>query len=279
MNKLMAIEDWVVEHPYLNEIATLEKLILTGIEKIDLGYDVEESTTLVQEMEGGNPLLTVTEMTDRIIADSVYIFNKILKVLSTAQLPEKMIEQCKRLKKDLDKNNELLVKIFNGIINNNPWEAFLKDDVDKGFLLFLAWKALSASLEPVKEQLRRIEGFQWREGYCPVCGQLPALGQLIRKKKGRERELICGCCQMHWRYKRIGCPYCGNEDTKALSIIEIQEVTNLRIDTCENCKGYLKIFLHEEDESIVFTDWSTLFLDFVGKKQGFQRIGYQMYEV
>lgn len=278
MNKLSAIEDLVAKHPYLNEVATLEKLILTVMEKTDHDYDVEDS--VVQELDEGNPFLTVAKMTDRIVEDSIGLLKKIVKKLSTADLPEKMMKECKGLNDELDKNNPLMVEIFNDIINNNPpWKVSLREDLDSGTLLFLGWKALSATLEPVKKQLKGVEDFNWSERYCPVCGQLPALGQLIRKKKGRERELICGCCQMHWKYKRIGCPYCGNDDTKTLNIIEIQEITNLPIDTCDNCKGYLKTFLHEDEGSFIFTDWSTLHLDYIGKKNGFQRMGYQMYEV
>ena len=84
---------------------------------------------------------------------------------------------------------------------------------------------------------------------------------------------------MKWEYRRIGCPYCGNEDQDTLKILEITEEPELRIDTCEKCRCYLKTYTAEGNEKVILADWTTLHLDFIGKNQGFQRSGYQMYGV
>ncbi len=105
------------------------------------------------------------------------------------------------------------------------------------------------------------------------------MAQLVRTRRGRERELVCSCCKMRWSYQRIGCPYCGNDDQKALKIIEFAELPDLRLDTCEKCKGYIKTYTDKGNEQITLADWSTLHLDFIGKEQGYKRIDSCFYGV
>ena len=81
---------------------------------------------------------------------------------------------------------------------------------------------------------------------------------------------------MNWRYKRIGCPYCDNTNQKQLKIIGLDDEPDLRIDTCDRCKSYLKTYTGEGQEKVALSDWSTLHLDLIARKRGYKRAGYQM---
>lgn len=277
MTKILAIERWVKQHPYLKEIAHLETMILAAIEKTDIEEHIEDIPILIKKMDNDTIFLMATTKKDTMIKNSSDILKNMVMMLCGAKLPDKIKEQAKQLKKSLDGDNNHIQRIIHQRITND--HSSKAEEINEGLVTFLAWKALSAYLEPVKEQLRESEDFHWRERYCPICGQSPALSQLVRTNKGRERKLICGCCQMHWKYRRIGCPYCGNDDSNQLCIIEILENENLRIDTCSNCKGYLKTVLDDDEGSLLLADWSTLQLDCIGREHGFKRMGYQMYEV
>ncbi len=63
-----------------------------------------------------------------------------------------------------------------------------------------------------------IDNAEWQASNCPVCGYLPDMS-LIRDAEEGKRYLHCGLCEYEWRYKRIACTVCGNEDTKKLGYL------------------------------------------------------------
>ena len=194
-----------------------------------------------------------------------------------------MAEQCRNFNLLLQEDSQLQGWIIEQALESSSVLSHKLETAGilEGFALFLAWSALAAALRPLKARVKVMQKeIKWRRAYCPVCGQLPGMGQLVRaRRRGREKLLVCSCCQMKWPYKRIGCPFCGNEDQKTLSIIEIEKAPDLRIDTCEKCKGYIKVYTSEGNEQVALADWSTLHLDLIAKSHGFQRMGYRLYEV
>ena len=133
---------------------------------------------------------------------------------------------------------------------------------DFGLQLFLVWTLLQRLLAPLRAafQQRRSEEL-WGREFCPCCGAPPAMAQLVTSTGIRERWLACGRCETRWKYKRIGCPFCGNEDPDLLEILAIEDEQNFRIDCCRGCKGYLKTYTGAGQEELMLADWSTLHFD------------------
>jgi FdhE protein len=77
----------------------------------------------------------------------------------------------------------------------------------------------------------------WSKGYCPICGSLPALAVLDHD--GR-RSLHCGFCWHVWPTRRIFCPFCDNTEANSLPYLYSEQEKELRADTCEHCKKYIK---------------------------------------
>ncbi len=77
-----------------------------------------------------------------------------------------------------------------------------------------------------------------RTGTCPVCGNHPRLS-IIEGEEG-VRKLACGMCETIWRYKRIGCPFCGSEDQKKFRRFTVDDEPGLSALLCNVCKRYLK---------------------------------------
>lgn len=280
------IQDWVKEHPYLTEIAQLQQALTTVTEENagqasqsdPAGGDWEQT---LDELKKGIPVLRATEINDTIVENAANLLERMTEALTVASLPEKILEQSRQLQALFSEHKDLTVRVIAEVVKNNTAGKSVAglNEVNEGFLIFLAWRALATALEPSKKEVAQLlKEHHWGRGYCPVCGHLPAMGQLVRTKKGRERELICSCCQMRWRYKRIGCPFCENDEQDTLKIIGLEE-PDLRIDTCEKCKCYLKTYTSEGKEKVLLADWSTLHLDLVAEKQGFKRTGYRMYGV
>lgn len=77
----------------------------------------------------------------------------------------------------------------------------------------------------------------WHWGHCPVCGGEPDFSTLERESG--ERHLFCSRCDTRWRYRRIGCPFCGTEDPRKLAYYPSDDGAH-RLYVCDGCRSYLK---------------------------------------
>ncbi len=87
----------------------------------------------------------------------------------------------------------------------------------------------------------------WRFMVCPVCGGHPDFSWFKKVRDdaqyitghGGPRFLRCADCATWWRYKRISCPGCGNEEPSRLSFLHSPERPYERVDLCQECKTYV----------------------------------------
>jgi FdhE protein len=146
-----------------------------------------------------------------------------------------------------------------------------------GLLRYLSWAAMARFLGPV---VRAFDGWRdeerWRRRYCPMCGSLPAMAQLVGVDPGRVRLLSCGCCGTRWQFKRTGCPFC-EADSQRLESVTIEGEAGLRIDHCESCGGYLKTYDGQGNEALLLSDWSSLHLDLIAQGRGLKRLAASLY--
>ena len=147
-----------------------------------------------------------------------------------------------------------------------------------GLLRYVAWTAAARFLRPV---VSAFEGWRdeerWFRRYCPTCGSLPAMAQLVGVEPGRMRLLSCGCCGTRWRFKRTGCPFCDS-DAQRLASLTIEGEPGLRIDYCESCSGYLKTYDGQGHESLLLSDWSSLHLDLIAHDRGLKKLAASLYD-
>lgn len=148
-----------------------------------------------------------------------------------------------------------------------------------GLLRYLGWTAMARYLGPI------VGGFagwrdeeKWHRKYCPTCGSAPTMGLLVGVDPGRQRFLCCGGCRTRWRYRRTQCPYCEN-DAQRLSVVAIDGEGGLRLDVCEECKGYLKTYDGQGNEAVLLADWTSLHLDLLARDRGLKRLAASLYEL
>ena len=137
--------------------------------------------------------------------------------------------------------------------------------------LFLE-ESLRPALEKVVEKYgSTVAEIGWTEGYCPICGKEPKIGE-IREEEGR-RFLFCTQCGFEWRFRRIKCPFCGNEEQQTLAYFTIEGEEKYRVDVCHECKRYIKIVdfrESKEEANLDVEDIATLHLDMLANEEGYE---------
>jgi FdhE protein len=133
------------------------------------------------------------------------------------------------------------------------------------FTLFPILTPVGAGLMPLRE------GVGWQQGYCPVCGSWPLLGEF----RGLEqtRYLRCGLCAAEWEVPRLLCAFCGNRDHNLLGFLHVEgEETSYRAATCDGCHGYVKMLATLSalpPLQLLVADVATLHLDLAAGERGY----------
>jgi len=111
------------------------------------------------------------------------------------------------------------------------------------------------------------------EGVCPACGG-PPVSSMVVGWSGAHSTRFCACsmCGTMWNYPRIKCTLCGSTQGIAYQEIAGEPVT-VKAETCESCRGYVKI-LHQNNDPLVdplADDAATLALDLLVRELGYRR--------
>jgi len=141
-------------------------------------------------------------------------------------------------------------------------------------LAFLAENSLRPIFEAYARELKeQVDQETWWRSYCPVCGSKPVMAELVGQE--RKRFLICSCCGYEWRFKRIQCPFCENEERRKFKYFFAEEEDRAyRVETCQKCKKYIKTVDTEALDEAFFPaveDMGTLHLDVLAKQEGYER--------
>jgi FdhE protein len=153
------------------------------------------------------------------------------------------------------------------------WEEWIDtEDLDVASLLVLARSCLRPSLEWVAEDLLRRHPLpaNWLQGYCPICGSLPAL--LFLQGEG-ERRAYCSWCGTTWGLHRLQCPCCDNRYHESLGYFQVEEEPHYRVHYCRLCKSYFKLIDTRERLDFPYLpleEWTTLHLDLLARQEGWQ---------
>lgn len=149
-------------------------------------------------------------------------------------------------------------------------EAEAQDDAFDLIELFLE-ESLRPDLERIAEKYAAVVAQSgWTEGYCPICGREPKIGEI--RKSGEERFLFCHQCGFEWSFRAIKCPFCGNEAQHSLAFFTVEEEEHYRVDVCNECKRYLKIVDFREESqkaNMDVEDIATLHLDILASEEGY----------
>jgi FdhE protein len=244
------------------------KTTLVEINEQDVNVKINEGFPLVDKKE-----LTID------IASATKLFRRLCKVLSRNTKALKDSERIRQAMRKKEINFEELFK--QAIVDNEEYIVNLskKLKLKNGLLSFLARSSIKPIFEAYANEFKGyVDQDHWWRGYCPICGSEPSLAKL-RNEGGAEgaRFLVCSICSYEWRFTRLKCPFCENDDHEKLRYFYAEkEGRAYRVDVCEKCKRYIKtIDTKELGEEVIppIEDIGTLHLDIVAQKEGYTKEG------
>lgn len=109
---------------------------------------------------------------------------------------------------------------------------------------------------------------------CPMCGARAQVSVLRPESHGSSRSLVCSLCATEWRFKRVRCVPCGEEEFERLVFLTTEEFPHVRINACDTCHTYLKeVDLVKEPQAVpVVDEIATIPLDVVAAERGYHKL-------
>ena len=271
----MSTDLWLEAHSYLRPLADLSALVDRTAAAIDvLGTRIPDWDDYRADFLAGVPLLP-SHAAAVDLEPGGRMAGALLERLASRTLPGRLSAEIRALDTELRRETKGSRHIADFLLGDESLRPLFP-----GLLRYLAWKATARFLRPlVKAFDAWRDEERWLRRYCPTCGSLPAMAQLIGFDPGRMRLLSCGCCGTRWRYRRIGCSFCESADDHRLSAIAIEGEKYFRIDYCQSCRAYLKTYDGDGNETFFLADWTSLHLDVIARDRGLRRLANSLYEL
>ena len=153
----------------------------------------------------------------------------------------------------------------------NRWATTL--EVEPSALRVVAAVAVTPLLHACRRAWHERLPEGWTRGYCPVCGAWPTLAE--ERGLERSRHLRCGRCGGDWRTEWLCCPFCANAHHATLgSLVGEDPMESRKIETCEACRGYLKLITTLKAtpaDALTLFDLDTVELDIAALEHGYVR--------
>jgi FdhE protein len=267
---LKTIEDYKMTSPHYVDLLDIlsDILILREEYRNNMAdvFTVVDERLIEQKMAGGLPLIDFSSGHFDLTKPREYF----LALLGVAEkrAPGETVDLAEKIKDGAYDFEKLVLNSFYIQDEETP------DDTEQEFFdlveLFLE-ESLRPSLEIVAQKYADVIARSgWSEGYCPVCGKEPKIGQ-IRGEEGR--FLFCNQCGCEWHFLRIKCPFCSNEEQQSLAYFTVEGDEQYRVDVCNECKRYIKIVDFRESKrepNLDVEDIATLHLDILANEEGYE---------
>jgi FdhE protein len=271
---LMTQDVWLARHPYLQPVAELHVLVDNAAVEIPIADpSALDWENYLHDFRRGIPLLHSSNApidfgpAERVVA-------LLVEKLASTPLPGKLGDECRAVATELRGELDAPQRAVAWLLDRDVFSSACP-----GLLRYLGWTALARHLRPVVDAFASWRDEErWLRSYCPTCGSLPAMAQLVGTDPGHRRFLSCGRCGTRWCYRRTECPFCENENDHRLAVLAVEGEGGLRIDYCESCGGYLKTYDGEGSESVLLADWTSIHLDIVARDRGLKRLAASLYQ-
>jgi len=271
----MTRDVWLAKHPYLQRVAELQALVDAAVAEVHIPVPrVPSWDHYISDFQAGIPLL----LSQKVAIDFVDLekpLRLLVESLALQPLPERLSRDNRTLEAQLHADRDSPRRALAWLLDHDSFTP-----TNPGLLRYLGWAVLGRYLSPVVDTFNGWRDEErWLRSYCPTCGALAAMAQLVGTDPGRLRFLSCGCCRTRWRYRRTGCPFCQSEDDHRLAVVVVEGESGLRIDYCNGCSGYVKTYEGQGSESVLLADWTSLHLDIIARDRGLIRCAGSLYQL
>jgi len=274
---LKTIEDYKSANPHYTELLDImaDILILRAEYRNSMKnpiFRVEENL-ITKKMEGGLPLIDFMGKEYDLTRPKEY-FNSLISI-AEKRMPEvaqNIIDIIKSQQFDWEK---MIRASFDRKTEETDAQGLLsgresEENID--LIDLFTEESLRPELESIAEKYGKIvEKSNWSEGYCPICGKEPKIGEIRDEEEGK-RYLFCHQCGFKWYFHRIKCPFCGNEEQHSLAYFEVEGEERYRVDVCNKCRRYIKTVelpKSSEEPNLDVEDIATLHLDMIAYDEGY----------
>ncbi|PKN18542.1 MAG: formate dehydrogenase accessory protein FdhE [Deltaproteobacteria bacterium HGW-Deltaproteobacteria-6] len=274
---LKTIEDYKVTNPIYTDLLDIlaEILILREEYRKNMTspiFSVEEKL-IPGKMEGGLPLIDLVGQKYDLTRPKEYFYSLI--AIAEKRLPAEAHKFLDVIRDEQFDWETIIRASFNPAEEEALGKELKSSDTHDEQLdlidLFIE-ESLRPELEVIAEQYAAaVEKSEWTEGYCPICGKEPKIGEIRESEDGR-RYLFCHQCGCKWHFHRIKCPFCGNEEQHSLAYFAVEGEESHRVDVCNKCRRYIKIVelpKSSEDINLDVEDIATLHLDMLAYEEGY----------
>lgn len=271
-DSLQTIQTHKALSPHYTELLEiLEEILILREEyrhRMQEGIFPVEEKFIAAKMAGGLPLVDFSVLEVDLSGPRDY-FLALLEI-AEKRSPGETGEMARKIRAGEIDFNDLIYESF----NPPPLEEEPEGEGDENSF-DLVELFIEESLRPALEKVVAAYGdavarSEWSEGYCPICGREPKIGE-VREDEGT-RYLFCNQCGFEWEYRRIKCPFCGNEEQQTLAYFTIEEDDRYRVDVCNECKRYIKIVDFRDTRQkadLDVEDIATLHLDMLANDEGY----------
>jgi FdhE protein len=269
----MTRDDWLTRHAYLQPVADLGSRVDAALAQLQVaGAAVPSWDDYTGDFHEGVPLLQSPGAAIDLEPSARAVAALVANLAAAGALASGLEHEARDLADELGRDATAAHRIAawllgeEGLAPSHP-----------GLLRYLGWTVMARTLRAVVDAYASWRDEEhWLRAYCPTCGSLPAMAQLVGSDPGRKRFLRCGCCRTRWQFGRTGCPFCKT-DVHRLAVVAVQGEAGLRIDYCESCRGYLKTYDGQGDEAVLLEDWTSLHLDLLAHDRGLKRLAVSLY--
>jgi len=122
-----------------------------------------------------------------------------------------------------------------GISPSNSFAELDSSDVIDQVLTLSMRPFLSRCAEVLQQ---RPELSSWTHAHCALCGSQPDLSVIT---PSAERHLICGRCELRWKWESLTCPFCRNSERAKITSFATPD-GKYRVYACDVCRRYLKAY-------------------------------------
>jgi FdhE protein len=271
-----AQDQWIESHPYLRNVAEFQQSVAAAFSALTPApVPSPDWQGVMDAFRSGAPLLENPAVRIGHRSASADLLLAGTRELLKRHLPQAIMVSADSLRQYLQESSENRVTAINWVQDGESAEP---EPPATGLLRLLGWQAIPRALAPVMRKFAELrKDPEWMREYCPVCGALPPLAHL-QPEGGQPRMLSCCYCHSLWQYRRIGCPFCKNEDQDRLPIFTTEQEPLFRIDACGECNGYLKTYVGHRDLELHLSDWSTLHLDILAQQHKLERKTTPLFE-
>jgi FdhE protein len=268
-----ARQAWLAAHPWLAPLSRLHERVDEAVARAPMAAPPVSAEAWDDERAAGVPLLQ--SAAGRAIGDAAPgALAAVIEALASADVPGPIGAACRALRDafaDPRARAGTAAWIFEGTGPGAPPPHL-------GFARLVGWSTLRRLVSATLARTAPLRSEEsWGHTHCPTCGARPGLARLADDGGARTRVLACGCCGTRWPWRRIGCPFCGNESLDRLGVLEADGA--VRLDVCEGCRGYVKTCVGDGDAELLLADWPTLHLDLAARSHGLERMGASLYEL